>query len=349
MSSASVINATQSSGQTAGSPVTIITDGTITPKLYGTGSGAWSVTAAFAPVVGGVIGDPISLTITQNTPNAVGPSTRTDAVQWVGWITARTGIWQASGIVEGVTGPDAQSGFLGSFAVGALPQYGVEVNSVAMEGGTLVRYGGAGVGWLPMGVDESFTLAELLATIGSTGATAKCTDPMFGPMGAMFDWAQSLGKWVPRNARIYGAGVGTTYTASAGDINTQVQVGTLDIPESLVFAGIDVAFRFSYTRPSSGTAGTVSGRLHHPATVNNIIESAIGQDFDITAQGFARYQYGELYRTGARTGSSGFGGQNRRTLPKDGSEYKFVAQFNAPTAGMIQTLTELYAELSYGG
>lgn len=148
MSSAAVINATQSSGQTAGSPVTIITDGTITPKLYGTGSGAWSVTANFAPVVGGVIGDPISLTITQNTPNAVGPSTRTDAVQWVGWITAQAGLWSASGIVEGITGPDAQSGFLGSFAVGALPQYAVEAGSVAMEGGTLVRYGGAGVGWV---------------------------------------------------------------------------------------------------------------------------------------------------------------------------------------------------------
>lgn len=218
MSSAAVINATQSSGQTAGSPVTIITDGTITPKLYGTGSGAWSVTANFAPVVGGVIGDPISLTITQNTPNAVGPSTRTDAVQWVGWITAQAGLWSASGIVEGITGPDAQSGFLGSFAVGALPQYAVEAGSVAMEGGTLVRYGGAGVGWVEalagLNIDATAMIPDMRQSLlagAPLQVTADSVTAILGPTAK----AQSASEYatLKTNRREYlFAGSGTTIT-----------------------------------------------------------------------------------------------------------------------------------------
>lgn len=352
MSSAATINATQSSGQTAGSPVTIITDGTITPKLYGTGSGAWSVTANFAPVVGGVIGDPISLTITQNTPNAVGPSTRTDAVQWVGWITAQAGLWSASGIVEGITGPDAQSGFLGSFAVGALPQYAVEAGSVAMEGGTLVRYGGAGVGWLPMGVDESLTLAELLATTGSAGATAKCLDPMFGPMGAMFDWAQSLGKWVPRNARIYGTGVRTVYTASAGDINTDVQVGALAIPESLVFPGIEIKSTLAVIRAATGSAGAVNSRLYFPGPFTIVALNGIGIGSEGRGQGFMYMPSSKttLLRSGAPTAPhSGFGLNASASFSPVGGAYSMIVSLNAQTAGMIQELSTIYAELSYGG
>lgn len=223
----------------------------------------------------------------------------------------------------------------------------------AMEGGTLVRYGGAGVGWLPMGVDESFTLAELLATIGSTGATAKCLDPMFGPMGAMFDWAQSLGKWVPRNARIYGTGVGTVYTASAGDINTDVQVGTLVIPDTLVFQGVEIRTMMAVIRQAAGAVGNCNGRLYFPAgpfTISQI--TGVG----ITSEGRGQgYMYMPSSKTALlRSGSpiaiqGGFGNNSSASPAKTGNTYTMIAALNAPTAGMIQELSCLYAELSYGG
>ena len=70
MSNAAVINATNTSGLIAGSPFTIDAGGDVVLKAFGSGSGAWSATLAFAPYVNGAIGSPITLSISSANPSA---------------------------------------------------------------------------------------------------------------------------------------------------------------------------------------------------------------------------------------------------------------------------------------
>lgn len=194
------------------------------------------------------------------------------------------------------------------------------------------------------------TLSDLLASTGTPGGTAKCTDPMFGPMGAMFDWAASLGKYVPRNARIYGTGVGAVYTSSAGDINTDVQVGSLVIPESLVFPGIDITCRLGCRRESSGPVGNVFAKLLHNGG-QAVVEMTTALNSEAVSQGFLRYPsyFSAVGHPGSRSNSHGFSTQGIVTFPPNGGFHTLTQTFNSSVSGSIQTLTELYAELSYGG
>lgn len=149
MSNAAVINATNSSGHAAGAPIAISTGGDVALKLYGTGTGSWSVTAAFAPSVGGVVQAPTTLTITNDSPRAVTSTISTGATEWVGWIMASSGTWEASGIVEGYTGDEALANYLGDFAsFAALPAKAVKTGARATVGAESYVYNGAQAGWV---------------------------------------------------------------------------------------------------------------------------------------------------------------------------------------------------------
>ena len=145
MSNAAVINATSTSGQTAGTPISIETGGDVVLKAYGTGSGNWFVVMAFAPVVNGVTGAPVTLTIDYNQPGRQTSAVGTSATEWVGWVLGQGGTWQASGIVEGYQPGEALSDDLGTFArFDALPQYGVKSGARASVAGVQYTYGAGG-------------------------------------------------------------------------------------------------------------------------------------------------------------------------------------------------------------
>ena len=151
MSNACVINATHNSGQTAGSPVTIEAGGTIVFKAFGSGSGAWSATLAFAP---SATESPVTLTIS-NGPGKDSARTSvvsTGATSWVGWVQSFTGEFEVSGIVCGDQPDEALAGDLGVFVAGKAPTKAVKAGATYRDTvGTSYTYS-AGAGW----VDSSF-------------------------------------------------------------------------------------------------------------------------------------------------------------------------------------------------
>lgn len=192
------------------------------------------------------------------------------------------------------------------------------------------------------------TLNELLAITGTAGQSVKCLDPMFGSMGGMFDWSVSLAKWVPRNVRIYGVGVGTVYSASAGDINTDVQVATLAIPTSLVFPGIMAAIRGEVKRNlSAGT--TLTAKVTNNAQQVAQVNVTLGHRNYF--QGFAKCAIDTdvFTKSGLGTNGHGFGGVTVGDFAPSAGAYTFAATLLATTAGMSQAVTALYAELSFEG
>lgn len=170
MSNAAVINATSTSGQTAGTPISIETGGDVVLKAYGTGEGNWFVVMAFAPVVGGVTGAPVTLTIDYNQPGRQTSAVGTSAKEWAGWVLDQGGTWEASGIVEGYQPGEAQSGDLGPFAsFEALPKYGVKIGARASVLGVQYTYGAGG--WAIIGaIVADDTAATTLLTDAANGS-----------------------------------------------------------------------------------------------------------------------------------------------------------------------------------
>lgn len=76
--------------------------GIVTFSASGTGSGSWSATFSFAPILEpiGAVGAVDSLTVTNAAP-VVSKAFSTGCKRWIGWISAVTGTVTAIGGVEG--------------------------------------------------------------------------------------------------------------------------------------------------------------------------------------------------------------------------------------------------------
>ena len=190
MSNAAVINATSTSGQTAGTPISIETGGDVVLKAYGTGSGNWFVVMAFAPVVNGVTGAPVTLTIDYNQPGRQTSAVGTSATEWVGWVLDQGGTWEASGIVEGYQPGESLSDDLGTFAsFDALPQYGVKIGARASVNGVQYTYGAAG--W----VGGASALSASPASGDFVGQLIWVVNPAVPRGRSRLEWTGSI--WAP--------------------------------------------------------------------------------------------------------------------------------------------------------
>jgi len=192
------------------------------------------------------------------------------------------------------------------------------------------------------------TVAAMVANVPTARTVAVNLDPMFGPAGGRFVFNVALGAWVPETTvRIYGTGVGTVYTAAAGDINTDVQVGSFPtIPISILPNGTTVSFNYRATRSSAGAAGNVSAKLMRNPTLGTIAAFTFGQNADQNAISVGQ-MYANVLRRGNGSIPAGVVTPNTY-LPISGG-YDFTIVFNAPTVNMIQTLLSLYIDISFGG
>ena len=194
------------------------------------------------------------------------------------------------------------------------------------------------------------TVAAMDANVPTVRTVAVNLAPMFGPAGGRFVFNVVIGKWVPETTvRIYGTGVGTVYTAAAGDINTNVQVGLLDIPASLVMPGVALEAYITADRADSGTSGAVTARILYGAAVSAEITGIV-----LGAQGnastFARVQAnGDLVRAGTFSSATGYGTRAKLVYSPSSGIYSFAAALNTPTVSTVQSLTSIFATLTYGG
>lgn len=147
MSNATVVNATNSSGLSAGSPITIETGGDVEFVAAGKFTGAGFATIAFAPYVDGKAGAPTLITITSEIPLKRTSALGTGATQFVGWVADASGTWEASGVVIGDSDHEALSDDLGTFPdVARMPTKAVKIGATAKttEG---VPYSWGAAGW----------------------------------------------------------------------------------------------------------------------------------------------------------------------------------------------------------
>lgn len=237
MSNAAVINATSTSGQTAGTPISIETGGDVVLKAYGTGSGNWFVVMAFAPVVNGVTGAPVTLTIDYNQPGRQTSAVGTSATEWVGWVLDQGGTWEASGIVEGYQPGEALSDDLGTFAsFDALPQYGVKSGARASVNGVQYTYGAGGWVEAANGLTPYADYATLSAQAPTVGKIAQiprlCGNGYFALRGNGTRWEVCPGESIVRDAGVDSAGYDLTATGTA-----YVPLASYTIPAGLIGDG----------------------------------------------------------------------------------------------------------------
>lgn len=147
MSNATVVNATNSSGLSAGSPITIETGGDVEFVAAGKFTGAGFATIAFAPYVGGKAGAPTLITITSEIPLKRTSALGTGATQFVGWVADASGTWEVSGVVIGDSDHEALSDDLGTFPdVATMPTKAVKIGATAKTTAG-VPYSWNGTGW----------------------------------------------------------------------------------------------------------------------------------------------------------------------------------------------------------
>lgn len=150
MSNAAVINATNSSGLSAGSPITIETGGDVKFVAAGKFTGVGFVTLAFAPYSGGKAGVPTLITITNEIPLKRTSAIGTGATQFVGWVADSSGTWEATGIAIGDSDGEALSDDLGTFPdVASLPTKALRVGATCKVAGVLQVWDGSA--WAAMG------------------------------------------------------------------------------------------------------------------------------------------------------------------------------------------------------
>lgn len=235
MSNAAVINATSTSGQTVGAPISIETGGDVVLKAYGTGEGNWFVVMAFAPVTNGVTGAPVTLTINYNQPGRQTSAVGTSASEWVGWVLDQGGTWRASGIVEGYQPGEALSDDLGTFAsVNALPKYGVKIGARASVLG--VQYTYRAGGWVIDGLTPYADYGTLSAQAPTVGKIAQiprlCGNGYFALRGNGTRWEVCPGESIVRDAGVGSAGYDLTATGTA-----YVALASYAIPAGLIGDG----------------------------------------------------------------------------------------------------------------
>lgn len=241
MSNAAVINATSTSGQTVGAPISIETGGDVVLKAYGTGEGNWFVVMAFAPVVGGVTGAPVTLTIDYNQPGRQTSAVGTSATKWVGWVLDQGGTWEASGIVEGYQPGEALSDDLGTFAsFEALPKYGVKIGARASVNGVQYTYGAGG--WAAaVGLTSCADYATLSAQAPTVGKIAQiprlCGNGYFALRGNGTRWEVCPGESIIRDAGVDSAGYDLTATGTA-----YVPLVSYTVPAELIGDGEEWEF-----------------------------------------------------------------------------------------------------------
>ena len=185
------------------------------------------------------------------------------------------------------------------------------------------------------------TVAAMDANVPTVRTVAVNLAPMFGPAGGRFVFNVALGAWVPETTvRIYGTGAGTVYTAAAGDINTDVVVGSLPvIPSSICPNGSLLLFSGRFMRSPGGAAGNVNVKILRSGI--SIGTGISGQNSDVPMSGSGTIFSGVLRRFLA--------GAAPQTFSPASGGYQFNLAFNAPTVNMVQTLAAYWADLSYVG
>lgn len=197
MSNATVVNATNSSGLSAGSPITIETGGDVEFVAAGKFTGAGFVTIAFAPYVGDNAGAPTLITITSEIPLKRTSALGTGATQFVGWVADASGTWEASGVVIGDSDHEALSGDLGTFPdVATMPTKAVKTGATAKTTAG-VPYSWGGAGWALSGaVTVAKALKRYDVTIpisGSSTYVGMYNDLSDGGFGAFIIPANTFG------------------------------------------------------------------------------------------------------------------------------------------------------------